>query len=73
MISITDEIESQNREVYDIERNVRNMQNDVLKLNTLLHKETGTQNNLQQETILLEGDFVASLKVSLLFLFQRYY
>ena len=40
------------------------MQNDMIKLNTLLHKEKGTQVMLQQENILKENDFISNLKVS---------
>ena len=58
------EIDGQNRETYEIERSVSNMQNDMIKLNTLLHKEKGTQVMLQQENILKENDFISNLKVS---------
>ena len=61
------EIDGQNRETYEIERSVSNMQNDMIKLNTLLHKEKGTQVMLQQENILKENDFISNLKVSFFF------
>ena len=57
------EIDGQQRETYDIERSISNMQNDMIKLNTLLHKEKGTQVMLQQENILKENDFISNLKV----------
>ncbi len=41
------------------------MQNDMLKLNTLLHKERGTEVNLQQTSILMENDFVGALRVNI--------
>lgn len=41
------------------------MQNDMIKLNTLLNKEKGTHDNLHQDNILLENDFIMALKVSL--------
>jgi len=60
---ITAEIDSQRRETYEIQRSVSNMQNDMIKLNTLLHREHGQQVSLQQDNILRENDFVNTLKV----------
>ena len=51
----------------DIERNIRSMQNDMTKLNTLITKESGLRQALQQGTVLMESDFIQALKVSLLF------
>ena len=48
----------------DIERNVRSMQNDMTKLNTLITKESGLREALQQGTVLMESDFIQALKVS---------
>ena len=59
----TGDIDGQRRETYEIERSISNMQNDMIKLNTLLHKEKGTQVMLQQENILKENDFINNLKV----------
>ena len=59
----TDEIDREKLETSDIERNIRNLQNDMLKLNMLLHKERGTQHELYQSNVLMENDFVGSLKV----------
>lgn len=47
----------------DIERNIRSMQNDMTKLNTLITKESGLREALQQGTILMESDFIQALKV----------
>lgn len=38
------------------------MQNDMIKLNTLLHREKGQEVDLEQGTTLLENDFIATLK-----------
>lgn len=57
------DIDEQRRETYDIERSISNMQNDMIKLNTLLNKEKGTHDNLHQDNILLENDFIMALKV----------
>ncbi|PIK45458.1 hypothetical protein BSL78_17690, partial [Apostichopus japonicus] len=59
---IEGEIEGQLSEKKDVERNIRNMQNDMLKLNQLLTKEGKLQENLEQDNILIETDFVLSLK-----------
>ena len=49
--------------MYDIERTIRNMQNDVVKLNTLLHQQRNLETVLEQTNILTENDFIAGLKV----------
>ncbi|XP_045213458.2 coiled-coil domain-containing protein 40-like [Mercenaria mercenaria] len=56
------EIDGQRLETYEIERSISNMQNDMIKLNKLLHKEKGTQVMLQQDNILKENDFITRLK-----------
>ncbi|XP_046379305.2 coiled-coil domain-containing protein 40-like isoform X2 [Haliotis rufescens] len=56
------DIDQQRRETYDIDRHIRNMQNDMIKLNTLLHREKGYEVELEQGTSLLENDFIANLK-----------
>ncbi len=60
---IADEINSQLNEQVDVDRNIRNMQNDMLKLNQLLTKEGKLKEGLQQDNILMENDFVSGLKV----------
>lgn len=62
-LNFTDDIDQQHREMCDIERNVRNMRNDIIKLNTLLHKEKNMGDSLEQGNALLENDFVSKLKV----------
>ena len=59
------EINSHNNEMQDIDRNIRSMQNDMTKLNTLITKESGLREALQQGTVLMESDFIQALKVSL--------
>merc|ERR1719239_749976 len=46
----------------DIDRNVRNMRNDIIKLNTLLHKEKNAGDELEAGNILMENAFVSGLK-----------
>lgn len=60
---IIGEINSHNSEMQDIERNIRSMQNDMTKLNTLITKESGLREALQQGTVLMESDFIQALKV----------
>lgn len=66
------EIEGQLSEQKDVQRNIRNMQNDMLKLNQLLTKEGKLQENLEQDNILMENDFILSLKVCS-FMFLKLY
>lgn len=56
-------IESHKGEMNDIERNIRNMQNDMTKLNLLINKEAGMKDFLQQSNVLMENDFIQTLKV----------
>ena len=35
----------------------------MVKLNQLIHKNRGKQDTLQQDNILMENDFIATLKV----------
>ncbi len=66
VLYIPGEINGQKCDISDIQRSIRNMQNDMLKLNQLLHKERGTEHVLEQNTKLMEGDFVGSLKACIL-------
>ncbi|XP_076453125.1 coiled-coil domain-containing protein 40-like [Babylonia areolata] len=61
-IRTENEIDGQRREIYDIDREVRNMQNDVIKLNTLLHQQKKKETSLEQNNILTENDFIGGLK-----------
>ena len=60
---VSAEINRQGSDTAEIERSIRNMQNDMLKLNMLLHQEKGMGQDLQQANILKENDFIGSLKV----------
>jgi len=61
-LRIEGEINSHNNEMQDIDRNIRSMQNDMTKLNTLITKESGLRGALQQGTVLMESDFIQALK-----------
>ena len=56
-------IDTERKEILDLERNIRNMQNDMLKMNSLLYSEKGRQHGLQQGNVLMENDFIGALKV----------
>ena len=40
------------------------MENDMIKLNILLHKERGTEHELEQGNVLMENEFIGGLRVS---------
>lgn len=61
-LRIEGEISNQNCETNDIKRSIRNMENDMMKLNMLLHKESGIEHSLEQDNILMENEFIGSLK-----------
>ena len=63
LLHITGDIGSHNNEISDIERNIRSMQNDMTKLNTLITKESSLREALQQNTVLMENDFIQALRV----------
>ncbi|XP_013409019.1 coiled-coil domain-containing protein 40 isoform X1 [Lingula anatina] len=61
---IESEIEQERRDIGEIEKDVSNMHNDMLKLNMLLHKEKGMEEQLHQSNALMETDFILQLKES---------
>ena len=63
MIFCVGEIGSQQTSMNDIERSIRSMQNDMTKLNILIHKNKGKQQYLYQDNVLKESEFVEKLKV----------
>ncbi|XP_076810379.1 coiled-coil domain-containing protein 40-like [Clavelina lepadiformis] len=61
-LRIEGEIDQQEREQAEIKRSIRNMQNAMIKLNLLLSKEKGIQEDLEQGNTLTENEFVQELK-----------
>ena len=57
------DIAGQLKDTSAIERSIQHMQNDMIKLNLLLHRERGIEQNLQQSNVLMENDFIGALKV----------
>lgn len=61
---LTDEIEQEKNEQKDIEHHMRNLKNDMLRLNMLLNKNISSKEQLQQHNQLMESEFIQSLRVS---------
>jgi len=62
-LRIEAEISSQVAETTDVEREIHRLRFDLLRLNTLRHKERGNETSLERENQLLENQFMAELKV----------
>lgn len=58
-----DEIQQEMKEQKDIERHMRNMSNDLIKLNVLINKNNSSFQELQHGNIITENEFVRALKV----------
>ena len=57
------ELVQQQSEAKTVERNISQLQHDMVKLNTLVAKKKSEQESLEQGNLLMEGDFVHALKV----------
>lgn len=57
-----DTIDRENGETQTIEKNIRNLRNDMLKLNQMLYHETGAFDSLEKGNILTENEFMGNLK-----------
>ena len=62
-VCVVGDIASQLKDTAGIERSIQHMQNDMIKLNVLLHRERGIEHGLQQSNVLMENDFIGALKV----------
>ena len=62
-LRVESEIAAQKAEIVNIEKDIHNLQRDLSKLDSLLYRERGSENVLQQENQLLETQFMAALKV----------
>ncbi|NXE82848.1 CCD40 protein, partial [Cochlearius cochlearius] len=58
------EIQQETKEQKDIERHMRNMSNDLTKLNVLINKNNSSFEELQYGNIITENEFVRSLKAA---------
>ncbi|NXT44052.1 CCD40 protein, partial [Pelecanoides urinatrix] len=58
------EIQQETKEQKDIERHMRNMSNDLIKLNVLINKNNNSFEELQCGNVITENEFVRSLKAA---------
>ncbi|NXK48255.1 CCD40 protein, partial [Chauna torquata] len=58
------EIQQEIKEQKDIERHMKNMSNDLIKLNVLINKNNNSFTELQYSNIIRENEFVRSLKAA---------
>ncbi|NXN30666.1 CCD40 protein, partial [Nycticryphes semicollaris] len=58
------EIQQETKERKDIERHMKNMSNDLIKLNVLIHKNNSSFEELQHGNVITENEFVRSLKAA---------
>ncbi|XP_064378923.1 coiled-coil domain-containing protein 40 isoform X1 [Dromaius novaehollandiae] len=63
-VRIENEIQQETKEQKDIERHMRNMSNDLIKLNILINKNSNSFEELQYGNIITENEFVCSLKAA---------
>lgn len=59
---LLDAIDKENAETTTIEKNIRNLRNDMIKLNQMLHHESGAYEGLEKDNILTENEFMGKLK-----------
>ncbi|XP_040438119.1 coiled-coil domain-containing protein 40 isoform X1 [Falco naumanni] len=58
------EIQQETKEQKEIERHMKNMSNDLIKLNVLINKKNSSCEELQYGNIIAENEFVRSLKAA---------
>ncbi|NWI27846.1 CCD40 protein, partial [Sula dactylatra] len=63
-IRTENEIQQVTKEQRDIERHMRNMSNDLIKLNVLINKNNSSFEELQHGNVITENEFVRSLKAA---------
>jgi len=59
--------ESEEKQIKEYQSNIRKLQNDMVKINILLSKQSSIQSQLEENNLELEQEFRAKLKVILLF------
>lgn len=58
-----DDIQQEIKEQKDLERRMKSISNDLIKLNVLINKNNSSFTELQYGNIITENEFVRSLKV----------
>ncbi|KAJ3331018.1 Coiled-coil domain-containing protein 40, partial [Blyttiomyces sp. JEL0837] len=59
---VNTQFETESKEIREHQRNIRGLQNDMIKINTLLSKQSHLQSVLQENNLGLEQEFRARLK-----------
>lgn len=57
-----DSMEKEEGEIVSIQKNIRNLRNDMIKLNQMLYSTSNDHESLEKENILTENDFIGKLK-----------
>lgn len=60
---VNNQFEMETKEIKDHQRNIRKLQNDMVKINTILFNQTSVQSQLEENNLGLELEFRARLKV----------
>ncbi|NXU35919.1 CCD40 protein, partial [Drymodes brunneopygia] len=63
-LRVENEIQQEIKEQKDVERHMKNMSNDLVKLNMLINKNNSSVEELQNGRIVTENEFVQSLKAA---------
>ncbi|NWI54176.1 CCD40 protein, partial [Calyptomena viridis] len=63
-VRVDNEIQQETKEQKDIERHMKNMSNDLVKLNVLIKKNNSSFEELHHANIITENEFVHSLKAA---------
>ncbi|NXP59487.1 CCD40 protein, partial [Chloropsis cyanopogon] len=63
-LRLENEIQQEIKEQKDVERHMKNMSNDLVKLNMLINKNNSSVEELQNGKIVTENEFVQSLKAA---------
>jgi chromosome segregation ATPase len=62
-MTVNSQFDTQEREIADHKRNIRKLQNDMIKINEMLTGQANAQNHLEHNNLTLEIEFRAKLKV----------
>uniref|UniRef100_A0A8D0B8R3 Coiled-coil domain 40 molecular ruler complex subunit n=1 Tax=Salvator merianae TaxID=96440 RepID=A0A8D0B8R3_SALMN len=63
-VRLENEIQQEKNELKDIDRHMKNMDNDLMKLHLLINKNSANSAELEQGNTIMENEFVRSLKVA---------
>ena len=63
MIITLGSFESEEKQIKEYQSNIRKLQNDMVKINILLSKQSSIQSQLEENNLELEQEFRAKLKV----------